>query len=48
MKRALIDVFGLRGDVSGLRGNVDDCELMDAERIAGINIPPAETGKVGV
>ena len=29
---------GLRGDVTGLRGNVDDCEITDEDRKAGIDV----------
>ena len=31
-------VTGLRGDVTGLCGYVDRCELTDAEREAGVDI----------
>lgn len=28
----------LRGDVSGLEGDVDECELSDDERAAGVDV----------
>ena len=32
------NVSGLRGICTGLRGNLDDCEISDTERCAGIDI----------
>ena len=29
---------GLRGDCSGLRGDIDECKISDVERKAGLNI----------
>lgn len=28
----------LTGNVTGLTGDVDDCELSDADRVAGVNV----------
>jgi hypothetical protein len=32
------NVNDIRGDVSGISGNLDDCEITDEEREKGINI----------
>lgn len=32
------NVSGLWGDASGLRGDIDDCELTDEDRVKGVNI----------
>lgn len=28
----------IRGDVSGISGNIDDCEISESDRITGIDI----------
>jgi hypothetical protein len=33
---------GLRGDVTGLRGDVSECGLTNADRAAGVNIADLE------
>ena len=32
------DLSFLRGDVTGLRGDVDDCDLTDSDRKKGVNV----------
>lgn len=34
----LINGDGLQGDASGLRGDVDDCELTEADRKNGVDV----------
>ena len=29
---------GIQGDLSGIRGNLDDCEITEGDRLRGINI----------
>lgn len=32
------NVTGIRGNVTGISGYVDECEITDDERVAGVNI----------
>ena len=38
MKKALNKISGITGNLSGIRGNIDDCEITQEERDKGINI----------